>query len=412
MVLSNNKYDTIIIGGGASGLIAACRSIKNGRKTIVLEKMPRPGRKLRITGKGRCNITNTLEISEFLKHVGPEKEFPQKVFMKFFNTDLITFFNTLGLQIIIERGGRVFPKSGKATDVVDVLVNYIKKNGGRINTNSIVNKLIVTNNKIAGIETNGIKYYASKVIIATGGITYPLTGSTGDGYRLAKEAGHSVHPVYPVLVPLKTNNPKIKRLENLNLRNVNLTAWLDNKKIDEKFGEMIFLDGNLSGPIILKMSRILVPFIRQNKKIVLSLDMKPALNFTKLNNRILRDIEKLGNNPFRLILKGLLPGKMIPICIMETGIAMEKPCNKINPEEIEILVNWLKNQTFEITGTASADEAIITAGGVSTNEVNPNTMESKIISGLHFAGEVLNIDADTGGYNLQIAFSTGWIAGN
>lgn len=405
-----NKYDVIIIGGGASGLIAGCRSAIGGKKTLILEKMSRPGRKLRITGKGRCNLTNMLEVAEFLEHAGPDPRFLYQVFNQFYNTDLIKFFNSIGLKTIVERGGRVFPESGKATDVVDVLVNNVKKYGVDISSGSVVNKLIINNKEIEGVTAGKVNYYSKKVIVATGGITYPLTGSSGDGYSLARSAGHKINKLYPVLVPLKTNK-NVSILNGLNLRNINLTAISNGRKIFEMFGEMSFPDRHLSGPVILRMSRKLVPLIETGNNIVLHLDMKPALDTKKLDNRIIRDLDNNYGKPLQNVLRGLMPGKMIRLCLSETRLRSGKPCNQVSFEERKSLISWLKNQKFEISGYGSADEAIITAGGVEVSEINPKTMESRLIKGLFFAGELIDIEADTGGFNLQIAFSTGWVAG-
>jgi len=407
---SRNKYDLIIIGGGASGLIAGCRSVFQGKKTLIIEKMNRPGRKLRITGKGKCNITNTLEISEFLNHVGPDPRFLYQIFKKFYNNELIDFFNNLGLKTVIERGGRVFPQSGKASDVVDILVNSYKRKGGKLLTGVADNHPIIDNKKIIGAKSGTNTFYSDKVIIATGGVTYPRTGSTGDGYSMASRAGHKINNILPVLVPLKTSK-KIRFLNGLNLRNINISAYCKGKNIAELFGEMSFLDGQLSGPVIIKMSRFLVPLIDRGEKIILKLDMKPALDNKKLDNRIIRDINKYGNKPLRVILGGLMPAKIIPLCLSETRLKSGKPCNQMNQDDRLSLSYWLKNQKFEVSGYASPDEAIITSGGIDINEINPLSMESQLIKGLYFAGEIIDVDGDTGGFNLQIAFSTGWVAG-
>lgn len=412
------KYDTIIIGGGAAGLMAAGQAAILGENVLILERMNRPGRKLSITGKGRCNITNTAPLAEFIRQVQPNGRFLRSSFSNFYSDELISFFNDIGVKTIIERGGRVFPESGKAVELVKSMITWCKNKGVTIKTSIKVNSLIIENDKVLGVRgipdekgnNEQILFEANKVIISTGGASYPATGSTGDGYKLAKSAGHKINPIFPSLVPLETEGAIAKQLNGLELRNVKATVWIDGKKDGEDFGELSFMNFGITGPIVLSLSRLIVPAIKENKEIIFSIDLKAALEDKKLDNRLIRDLNDKGKEPFKNILTGLLPKVLIPICLQETKIDAEKIGHQISSNERKELRKWLKNFNLKVTGHRPFEEAIITVGGVDTNEVNQKTMESKLIKGLYFAGEVLDLDAPTGGYNLQIAFSTAWTA--
>lgn len=406
-------YDVIVIGGGAAGLMAAGQAGSRGAKVLVLEKMGQPARKLRITGKGRCNLTNLSPVSEFIGHIQPNGKFLRQAFAGFFTTELLDFMKAIGVPTVTERGQRVFPASEKAQDVVDALVRWAKKNKVEIRCNSQVAELLATDSGIQGVKTKeGEIIRARSVILATGGKSYPATGSTGDGYKLASMMGHTIHEPFPSLVPIETSGYAAQDMQGLSLKNVTATLWSNGKKIAEEFGEMLFTHFGLSGPIILTLSRVCVAEMNKGNKISISIDLKPALDEQKLDARLLRDLNEHGKMMFKTLLQGLLPAKMIPVCAGLVGIPVDKPCNQISSAERKKLRYWLKNFTLEISGHRSFAEAIITAGGVDTHQVNPKTMESKFIKGLYFAGELLDLDADTGGYNLQIAFSTGWAAGN
>jgi predicted Rossmann fold flavoprotein len=420
-------YDVIVIGGGAAGLMAAGQAAQSGAHTLLLEKMNRPGRKLRITGKGRCNITNTAPLPDFIEHFGANGRFLRGAFHQFFHPELITFFESLGLHTVTERGNRVFPASNQATDVVDALAQWVVESGVTVRTDAPVERLLVENGHIQGVEvapppahrgrsatprpSSAGRYRARAVILATGGASYPGTGSTGDGYRLAQAAGHTVVPVRPALVPLETAGDIAARLQGLSLQNVSVTLKVDGKPCADVFGEMLFTHFGLSGPIILSLSKQAVDALRARQRVSLSIDLKPALDRQKLDARLLRDLDAHGKRQFETLLKGLLPRKLIPVCVDLTRIPGDKPAHQITAKERRRLLEWLKDVRFEITGFRPFSEAIITAGGVDLREVNPRTMASRIVQGLYFAGEVLDIDADTGGYNLQAAFSTGWVAG-
>lgn len=404
-----NNFDVIVIGGGASGMMAGGYAAELGAKTLILEKMPRPGRKLYITGKGRCNITNTNILSEYNKHIGVKARFLKPAFHNFFNTDLIEFINKIGVPTVVERGGRVFPQSQTAVDVVDALVRWCNKNKAVLKSNAQVKKMIFEDDKIIGVEdVEGNKYFSKAVIITTGGASYPATGSSGDGYNFAKSAGHNIIPIKPALVPFETSGSLAKQLQGLSLRNVNAQIWIDNKKFDEEFGEMMFTHFGVTGPIILSLSRR-VNFDKE-KKIILSIDLKPALDEKKLDARLIRDLNNFGKMKFSNVLREWLPRKMINMFLDLLKISSDKLCNQINSKERKSIRILLKNFSLEIRGTRPFTEAIVTAGGVDTTEVDKKTMRSKICKSLYFAGEVLDLDADTGGYNLQIAFSTARLA--
>jgi len=421
------KYRVIVIGAGAAGLMAAGQAAELGAATLLLEKKYRPGRKLRITGKGRCNLTNVAPISKFISHFGPNGRFLRQAFSRFFTPELVAFLKELGIRTVTERGGRIFPAGDQAQEIVDALVDWIEKRGVTLRTRTPVERLRVEGGRIVGVQvshgsspmretltdrhTAERVYQADAVIVSTGGVSYPATGSTGDGYRLAKSVGHIIVPIRPALVPLETAGEVAPKLQGLSLRNVTIRMWINGKKRAEAFGEMLFTHFGISGPIILSLSRQIVDALHLHQRVILSVDLKPALDERKLDVRLLRDLETHGKQKFRTLLKGLLPRKLIPVCIDLTGIPSDKAGHQITAGERKRLRMWLKDFRLEVTGHRPFTEAIITAGGVDTKEVDPRTMGSRLVEGLYFAGEVLDLDADTGGYNLQAAFSTGWVAG-
>ena len=412
------QFDTIVVGGGAAGLMAAGQSAMIGKRVLLIEKMNKPGRKLGITGKGRCNITNIAEEIDFINRIKPNGRFLRSAFSNFFSYELIEFFNDIGVQTVTERGGRVFPENGKATEVVRSMINWCNKKGVKMLTNFKVEQLIKDNGRVIGIRgkqnnnnnTEIVSYFADKIIIATGGLSYPSTGSTGDGYELAKSVGHKINPLWPSLVPIETEGTKAQKLSGLELRNIKGTLWINGKKAGEDFGEMSFTDFGITGPIVLSLSRLIVPAIKKKQDVNFSLDLKPALDDKKLDNRLLRDFDQKGNETFRNILAGLLPKALISSCIQYTKIDGNKLGHQITALERKELRKWLKSFEFKVNGHRPFEEAIITAGGIDTNEINQKTMESKLIKGLFFAGEIIDLDAPTGGYNLQIAFSTAYAA--
>lgn len=412
-----NTFDVIVIGAGAAGMLAAGQAASHGARTVAIEKMSRSGRKLRITGKGRCNITNTASLSDFLDHIQPDGRFLYSAFSQFFVDDLIALLNKIGIETVVERGGRVFPVSQQAQDVVDALQEWVVKSGAETKTNLDVKQILIKDQKAIGIMASNHEgkqelFYAKKIILATGGSSYPATGSTGDGYRMAQALGHAITDVRPALVPLETVGEAAQQMQGLSLKNVTARVYVDQGKIAEEFGEMLFTHFGLSGPIILTLSRVCVDALQQNKKVELSIDLKPALDEKKLDARLIRDLNEHGKMQFRSILKLWLPSKMIPVCLKQLHIAADKPAGQISGNERKTICNWMKNLRFHVSGHRPFAEAIITAGGIKTKEIDPKTMESRIIKNLYFAGEVIDLNADTGGYNLQIAFSTGWLAGN
>jgi predicted Rossmann fold flavoprotein len=417
----------IVVGGGPAGMMAAGQGALLGAETLLLEKMNQPGRKLRLTGKGRCNLTNVAPLPDFIERFGDNGRFLRYAFSQFFNQELMTFLEDQGIRTVTERGGRVFPISGQAQDVVDALIQWINKCGVNLQTQSTVSSMILEGERVAGVQVfdtysrkkesdekrrlTGRVIQADAVIIATGGASYPGTGSTGDGYRLAASVGHTIVPIRPALVPLETAGDTANRLQGLSLRSVIVKVFIDEKKRAESFGEMLFTHFGVSGPIILSLSRRIVDMLRLDKKVVISIDLKPALDHSKLDDRLLRDLDAHGKRQFRTLLRELLPSKLIPVCIDLTGVPADKAGHQITAEERKRLLLWLKDFRLDVIGYRSIDEAIVTAGGVNTREIDPRSMASRLVKGLYFAGEVLDIDAATGGYNLQAAFSTGWLAG-
>ncbi|MDR0754998.1 MAG: aminoacetone oxidase family FAD-binding enzyme [Prevotellaceae bacterium] len=401
-------YDLIITGAGAAGLLGAGTAAEKGLNVLLIEKMEKPARKIRISGKGRCNITNTKQHDDFLAHVYPDSRFLNSALRNFSNFKTVEFFNSLGLKTVTERGERIFPESGKAWDVAECLVKWVKKSGAEIICNAKVKSLNIENNKIGSLNVdfgNNEKVIEAKYfMIATGGISYPLTGSTGDGYNFAKQAGHTVTDLQPSLVPLKIKNHNMQ-LNKLQLKNISLSLYVDNNYIDDEFGEVEFNGTGITGALALRLSRKAVSALMAKKHVELKLDLKPALNYGQLKNRIAREMQTAKTN-YALLCK-LLPQQIITTFAEKTNIKLQK---QITDTDIEKIIKSLKNIVFEISGFNTFDEAIVTAGGVSLKEIDSKTMKSKIVDNLYFAGEVLNLDADTGGYNLQIAFSTARLA--
>lgn len=401
----------IVIGAGAAGLFCAGHCAMYGADVTIIEKNQRVGRKIMITGKGRCNVTNNCDSNTFIANVPTNGKFLYSAINSFGTDDVISFFESRGLPLKTERGNRVFPISDKAVDVVDSLHDFVKEYNCKI-VNADVKSLIIEDNKVKGVRTtNNKELYCDKVIVATGGKSYPLTGSTGDGYIFARQAGHTIVPPKPSLVPIVSPDSLCKRLQGLALKNIALTVASKNDKsvLYSDFGEMLFTHFGLSGPVVLSSSAHLT-----NKRLedyYISIDLKPALTEKQLDARVLRDFEMFINKDIQNSLNKLLPAKIIPVVIEKAEIPFDTKCNSITKEQRHRLVDVIKNFTVNISSFRPIEEAIITSGGVSTKEINPKTMESKLCNGLYFAGEVIDVDAYTGGFNLQIAFSTGYLAG-
>lgn len=400
-------------------MMAAIAAAERGREVILLEKMDQAGRKLRITGKGRCNLTNGVPLKEFLTHIGPDSRFLRNCFSQFFNQELIRFFEDRNVPTIEERGARIYPQSGKSLDVFLAMINDLERRTNvTIRKNCAVKTLIVDtdregNKLVKGVVTqDGERLHAATVIVATGGLSYPTTGSTGIGYRLAQECGHSVTAQAPSLVPLRCSEPIPVDLVGFTLRNVALQIEESNgKKVGNWFGEMVFTEDGIGGPIVLSASRMVSRRLNQGEQLVAKIDLKPALTAEKLDSRLIADLNSNGTRVFNDALRLWLPAEMIPLALKTLHIEYYKRLHQINGAERKRLLNFLKGVRLTLIGTRDYDEAIVTQGGVNPKEVNPQTMESKLVKGLHFVGEVLDLDADTGGYNLQIAFSTGHAAG-
>ena len=407
----------IVIGGGPAGMMAAITAAENGNEVLIIEKNSTFGKKLLITGKGRCNITSSLYMSEFIKNTPGNGMFLYSAFQNYTNTDIIEFLRKQGLEVKEERGNRIFPVTDKSIDVLNCFEKRIKELNIKYMLNTTVEKILIKNYEVLGLRTNREIIKAEKIILATGGKSYPLTGSTGDGYRIASELGHKITPIRPSLVPLEIyEREECKKLQGLSLKNVKIKIEEDKKVIYEDFGEMIFTHFGISGPTILSGSAHLVRYKNideklKNKNIKLSIDLKPALTEEQLDDRILRDFKEFKNKQFKHSLDKLLPQKMIPVIIEQSKIEPEKRVNEVTKEERKRLITLLKNFEITIKGFRPVEEAIITSGGINIKEINPKTMESKLIKGLYFAGEIIDVDAYTGGFNLQIAYSTGYTAG-
>ncbi len=402
-------YDVIVIGGGAAGLMAAGTAAKRYQKVAVVEKNTRLGKKLLITGKGRCNVTNAADISDFFSQIFRNHNFLYSAFYSFTNEDTMALFREMGVPLKIERGQRVFPESDHAGDIVGALKKYCQKENVIFLTGTVKELLISDHGCHGVILQDNRTLEAGKVIVATGGLSYPLTGSTGDGYRLAEQAGHTIVPPKPALVPLEVFEKDVQALQGLSLKNVSLKVTDSNqgKEIFCEMGEMLFTHFGVSGPLIISASS----HIRDGNEYQLSIDLKPALTQEQLEKRLLRDFEKFQNKDFKNSLNELLPKKMIPVVIARSGIDPETKIHQITKEQRKALVSTLKHLCFTYKQKRPIEEAIITDGGVSVKEINPSTMESKCLPGLYFAGEVMDVCGYTGGFNLQIAFSTGHLAG-
>ena len=404
--------DIIIIGGGAAGLMVAITAARLGASVTIFEKNARPGRKLCITGKGRCNITNNCSKEAFIENVNSNPRFMYSAINAFDCSDTIEFFESLGLPVKTERGNRVFPQSDRATDVVKALESEAVSLGVEIINSHSVTGLLIDDGAVKGVRVKKETFESKAVIIATGGCSYPRTGSTGDGYAFAKSAGHTVIPAQPSLVPLVCNGEDLDdcvSMQGLSLRNVSVKLLKGKKEVYSDFGELLFTHFGLSGPTVLSSSAHAKDF--SGEGYVLSIDLKPALNFEKLDARVIRDLDKYKNREISNSLSDLLPSSMIPVVIRRAGIDPATRCNSITREKRHELVSVIKNLSFTPVGTRPIDEAIITRGGVKTSEIDPATMKSKLCQGLYFCGEVIDVDAYTGGFNLQIAFSTAALAG-
>ena len=400
----------IVIGGGAAGIIASIRAAENSAHVTLLEKMPKVGRKLRITGKGRCNLTNSADVDSFVKNIHNGK-FLYSALKGFSANDTVNFFESLGVKTKIERGGRIFPVSDDANEILDALIGKMAILGVEVINNSSVTEILAENKKIVGVKVGDKILSADAVILATGGLSYPKTGSTGDGLRLARQLGHTITEILPALVPLETEEDFVRDLQGLSLKNVRVKLLADGKKVAEQFGEMLFTHFGISGPIILTLSRQTAKLLADKKFVELEINLKPALSFEQLDARILRDLEKFKGKIIKNSLHELLPAKLIPIILDRAFIEENKRTDEITQAERRRLVENLRGMLLTVTKPRPIEEAIVTSGGISVKEINPKTMESKIISGLYIVGEVADIDGFTGGFNLQAAWSMGHAAG-
>lgn len=400
-----------VVGGGAAGMMAAVFAARNENEVYLYEKNEKLGKKLFITGKGRCNLTNTADMEELFAAVVSNPKFLYSSFYSFTNEQTIAFFEELGVKTKVERGGRVFPVSDHSSDVIRGLERELNRLGVHIVLNTEVKELLAVNGSVRGLLlASGKRTDADAVIVAAGGLSYPSTGSTGDGYRMAESCGHKITPLSPALVPMEVKEWYAKELMGLSLRNIGITITDGSKKLYQDFGEMLFTHYGVSGPVILSASSITGSRLKE-KELTLHIDLKPALTKEQLDKRVLREFESNHNRQFKNAVAGLFPAKLLPVMVDLSGIPEEKRVNEITKEERKKFTDLIKDFTMTLTGLRSYSEAIITRGGISVKEIDPGTMESKLIKGLFFAGEVLDLDAVTGGFNLQIAWSTGFLAG-
>jgi len=402
----------LIIGGGASGMLTSIFAARNGQEVHVFEKNEKLGKKLYITGKGRCNLTNECDMENLFAHIVKNPKFLYSAFYGFNNYDMMDFLTGLGLPLKTERGGRVFPKSDKSSDVITAFSQEMRRQGVKIHLHTEVTEILEEEGICTGIRLfNRQVIKGDAVIIATGGLSYPSTGSTGDGYRFARKLGHTVTELNPGLVPFLCKEAWVKELQGISLKNIRITVYSGKKQVYSEFGEMLFTHFGVSGPVILSASSLLTSYIKKGE-LTLSIDLKAALSLEQVETRILREFDQQKNRQLKHVLENLLPRKMVPVMADYIGISGEKVVNEITKEERAVLVSSLKDMRMTLTGLRDFKEAIITQGGVDVREINPSTMESKLIHRLYFIGEVLDLDALTGGFNLQIAWSTGYAAAN
>lgn len=407
--MTEKYYDLVVIGGGAAGMMCAYQAAVRGVKTVLFDPNRQLGRKVRITGKGRCNVTNNCDIKTFMANIPGDGRFLFSALNRFSPSDAIAFFEEHGLALKTERGNRVFPVSDNANDVAGTMVRLCER--ALVHTvRGIVKSVCIENNEITGVETSEGHISCRAAAVCTGGLSYPLTGSDGAGYRFAKAAGHTIIPTRPSLVPLESEDDWCGEMQGFSLKNVQLTAYEDEKPIYKEQGEMLFTHFGISGPLVLSASSHMRKQGQAEYRV--SIDLKPALDEKKLDARILRDFEKYCNREFKNSLNDLAGSAMIPVLVRLSGIPENTKVNEITKEQRRALVELFKAFPVSVSGTRPIDEAIITSGGVNTKEINPRTMESKLVRGLYFAGEVLDLDGYTGGFNLQIAWSTGYVAGN
>lgn len=405
------REQAVVIGGGAAGMIAAAAAAENGRPVILLEKNEKLGKKLYITGKGRCNVTNACERDKFFENIVTNPKFLYSAFHEFDNIRFMEFLKENGCSLKVERGERVFPVSDHASDVTAAFERLLRKRGVQIRFGSKVRSILTKEGRVTGVRlADGGEIPAGNVVLATGGLSYRATGSDGDGYRMAQELGHKVIDCAPALVPFTIEEDWYKKLQGLSLKNVTLVMTCGKKKLYQGFGEMLFTHFGVSGPLILSASSFYAK-AKDPADVWLTADLKPALEPEQLDKRILRDFDENVNRQFKNALGGLYPAKLIPVMIERTGIDPEKKVHEITRQERRRLVELTKQFTMKVRGKRGFDEAVITQGGVAVKEVNPSTMESRLVRGLYFAGEILDLDALTGGFNLQIAWSTGYLAG-
>ena len=415
--MTGMEYDIAVIGAGAAGLMAAGEAARSGRSVLVIEKMEKTGRKVRISGKGRCNLTNARPPEEFLEHVRSGRDFFAPAFAALDNNRTVKFFKREGVALEVERGERVFPKSGKAWDIANALAEFAVEQGAKIELRTRVERILALGGRIYGVEITNRNGFARKVechavILCTGGASYPLTGSTGDGYAFASELGHTIEPIRPALVPLRSSHPQIAAMEGVSLRNAGARLMVDGQCVREEFGELDFSSRGVEGPVILRIAREAVDALIDGRQVAIELDLKPALDIPTILDRLGRErallppLARLGE-----LLRKLMPAPMVEVMAAEMGMNAASRLSTLGEDTDEKIAQALKRFVVPISDYGTFDEAVVTAGGVSTAEVDPQTMQSKLVRGLYFAGEVLDIDADTGGYNMQIAFSTGFLAG-
>lgn len=403
--------EIIVVGGGAAGMIASVAAAREGARVRLYEKNEKLGKKLFITGKGRCNITNACDMEELLASVVSNSKFLFSSFYSFTNQNMMELLESQGVRLKVERGSRVFPQSDKSSDVIAALASHMKKEGVEIQLQAEAQGLVIQDRTVRGIRLGGQVEKADRVIVTTGGLSYPTTGSTGDGHRWAQECGHQITDLSPALVPFVTAEADtVKELQGLALRNVEASVYSGKRELYREMGEMLFTHFGVSGPLILSASSFCAKALKKGS-LSLLIDLKPALSEEQLNGRLLRDFEESKNKQFKNSLGRLYPSRLIPVIIARSGIDPDKQVNEITKEERRRLIQITKGLEFTVTGLRDYKEAIITQGGISVKDIHPGTMESKRIAGLYFAGEILDLDAVTGGYNLQIAWSTGWAAG-